>query len=56
MVKMIVTSMIVVVNFGAAYAGPKTQHISTCATDVKKQRSDWPSSQGGVQKMLGWWR
>jgi hypothetical protein len=48
MVKMIVATMIVVVSVGAAYAGPKAQHVSTmkaqCATDVKKQRSNWPSS------------
>jgi hypothetical protein len=41
MVKMIVAIMIVVVTFGAAYAGPKAQHISTmkaqCSTDVKNK-------------------
>jgi hypothetical protein len=41
MVKMIVATMIVVVSFSAAYAGPKTQHISTmkaqCSTDVKNK-------------------
>ena len=41
MVKMVVATMIVFVSFGAAYAGPKTQHISTmkaqCATDVKNK-------------------
>jgi hypothetical protein len=41
MVKMIVTTIIVVVSFSAAYAGPKTQHISTmkaqCSTDVKNK-------------------
>jgi hypothetical protein len=41
MVKMIVASMIVVLSFGAAYAGPKAQHASTmkaqCSTDVKSK-------------------
>ena len=41
MVKMIVASLIVVVSFGAAYAGSKTQHISTmkaqCGADVKNK-------------------
>jgi hypothetical protein len=41
MVKMIVATAIVVVSVGAAYAGPKTQHMSTmkaqCSTDVKNK-------------------
>jgi hypothetical protein len=41
MVKTIAATMIIVVSVGTAYAGPKTQHISTmkaqCATDVKSK-------------------
>jgi hypothetical protein len=41
MLKMIIATMIVVVSFGSACAGPKTQHISTmkvqCSTDVKNK-------------------
>jgi hypothetical protein len=41
MVKLIVSTMVVVVSFGAAYAGPHAQHVSTmraqCATDVKSK-------------------
>jgi hypothetical protein len=41
MVKMIVVSMIVVASVGAAYAGAKTQHISTmkaqCSAEVKNK-------------------
>jgi hypothetical protein len=41
MVKTIISTMIFVVSIGAAYAGPKAQHMSTmraqCSIDVKNK-------------------
>jgi hypothetical protein len=53
-VKMIVATMMVVVSFGSAYAGPKAQHISTmkaqCSTDVKSKGLTGPAAKEEYKK------